>query len=197
MSYIPEMVWNDSGSNGGDGLWASGGGISIYYQQPTWQAGLPGTSAASGMRTVPDVAVTASGAHDGYIINENGSFYVIGGTSAASPSFAGVMALVVQSQGGTGQGNANTSLYPLVNAKTNPFHPTLTGNNSVPGVTGFTSNGSRIVWPPALAQLTQRSWSAVGEQVPTAAAVPVRGAVLVPPIPTSRSRFHLPAAHCW
>jgi len=28
--YIPEMVWNESGANGGSGLWAGGGGASIY-----------------------------------------------------------------------------------------------------------------------------------------------------------------------
>jgi subtilase family serine protease len=141
LSYIPEVVWNESGSNGGSGLWASGGGASITYTQPTWQKGVTGTSAANGMRAVPDVAMTAAG-HDGYIIEENGGLYVIAGTSAASPSFAGVMALVVQSKGGTGQGNANTGLYALLNANKNPFHSTPSGNNSVPGVTGFTASGA-------------------------------------------------------
>jgi len=89
---------------------------------------------------VPDVAMSAAG-HDGYVIYENGSYWIISGTSAASPSFAGVMALVVESQGGTGQGNANAGLYPLVNAGHNPFHATPSGNNSVPGVTGFTASG--------------------------------------------------------
>jgi uncharacterized membrane protein len=92
------------------------------------------------MRAVPDVAMTAAG-HDGYIIEENGSYWVIAGTSAASPTFTGVMALVVQAQGGKGQGNANPGLYALLNAAKNPFHSTLSGNNSVPGVSGFTASG--------------------------------------------------------
>jgi subtilase family serine protease len=142
LSYIPEKVWNESASvSGGSGLWASGGGASIIYSQPTWQKGISGISAANGMRAVPDVAMTAAG-HDGYIIVENGSYYVIAGTSAASPSFAGVMALVVQSKSGVGQGNANTGLYSLLNASKNPFHATPSGNNSVPGVTGFTASGA-------------------------------------------------------
>ncbi len=65
----------------------------------------------------------------------------VGGTSASSPSFAGLMALVVQK---TGQrwGNANTKFYPLANAQyasggTVMFHDVTSGNNSVPGVTGF------------------------------------------------------------
>ncbi len=140
LSYIPEEVWNESGSNGGAGLWASGGGGSLVYSEPSWQKTVSGTSAANGMRAVPDVAMTAAG-HDGYIIYENGSFWAISGTSASSPSFAGVMALLVQAKGGAGQGNANAGLYPLVNAAHSPFHVTPSGNNSVPGVAGFTASG--------------------------------------------------------
>ena len=141
LSYIPEEVWNESGLDGGSGLWASGGGASVVYAQPAWQKGVSGTSASNGMRAVPDVALTAAG-HDGYVIYENGSYYVISGTSAASPSFAGVMALVVEKQGGTGVGNANAGLYSLLSAAHNPFHATPSGNNSVPGVAGFTASGA-------------------------------------------------------
>jgi len=140
LSYIPEEVWNESGSNSGSGLWASGGGASAVYTEPSWQKLVSGTSAANGMRALPDVAMAAAG-HDGYIIYENGSFWVIAGTSAASPAFAGVMALVVQAKGGAGQGNANAGLYPLASAAHNPFHATPSGNNSVPGVPGFTASG--------------------------------------------------------
>src|ERR1039458_131564 len=93
------------------------------------------------MRAVPDVAVTAA-AHDGYVIYENGSYYVVSGTSAASPSFAGGMALVVERQGGTGVGSANPGLYSLLNSAANPCHATPSGSNSVPGVTGFTASGA-------------------------------------------------------
>jgi pseudomonalisin len=141
LSYIPEEVWNESGTRGGSGLWASGGGASLYFTQPAWQKGISGTAAANGMRAVPDVAMSAAG-HDGYIIVEDQNYYVISGTSAASPSFAGVMALVVQSKAGIGQGNANPGLYALLNASKSPFHATPSGNNSVPGVTGFTASGA-------------------------------------------------------
>ena len=139
LSYIPEKVWNESASDGGSGLWASTGGVSIAYAQPSWQAGVPGAN-SNGMRAVPDVALTAA-SHDGYLICENGSFWIIAGTSAASPSFAGIMSIVNENKGGTGQGNANPTLYGLLNASSNPFHATPSGNNSVPGVTGFTASG--------------------------------------------------------
>ena len=157
LSYIPEEVWNESGSNGGAGLWASGGGASVVYPEPSWQKGVSGTSAANGMRAVPDVAMAAA-AHDGYILYENGSYWVVSGTSAASPTFAGVMALVVEAKGGTGQGNANAGLYPLVDSTHNPFHATPSGSNSVPGVTGFTASGA------AYNQATG-GWGFAGERV--------------------------------
>jgi pseudomonalisin len=94
------------------------------------------------MRAVPDVAVTAAG-HDGYVLYENGSYYVVSGTSAASPSFAGVMALVVERQGGTGRGERQCgAVFPAEAAAPNPFHATPSGNNSVPGVAGFTASGA-------------------------------------------------------
>jgi subtilase family serine protease len=141
LGYIPEEVWNESRSNGGTDLWATGGGASQVYAQPAWQRGVSGASTSNGMRAVPDVALSAA-AHDGYVINENGSCWIISGTSAASPAFAGIMALLVQATGGVGQGNANAGLYPLLNATHNPFHATPSGNNSVPGVAGFTASGA-------------------------------------------------------
>jgi pseudomonalisin len=135
LSYIPEVAWDASGP--GYGLWASGGGASTVYAKPSWQAGagVP----ADGKRDVPDVALTSAG-HDGYIIYQNGGLYVVGGTSAASPSFAGVMALVVQNTAAR-QGNANLAFYSLA-AKQRAggaaaFHDITIGNNSVPGQAGF------------------------------------------------------------
>jgi len=141
LGYIPEQVWNQSASNGGTGLWASGGGPSQVYAQPAWQAAVTGASAANGMRAVPDVSLSAA-SHDGYLVDQNGSSYIFSGTSAAAPSFAGIMALVVEKAGGTGQGSANSRLYALVNAESGPFHPTPSGNNTVPGVSGFWANGA-------------------------------------------------------
>jgi len=141
LGYIPETVWNESAADGGYGLWASGGGVSAVYAQPAWQQEVAGASAANHMRAVPDVAMTAA-AHDGYVLYENGSYWIVSGTSAATPSLAGVMALAIESLGGAGQGNVNPALYALVNAAESPFHATQTGDNSVPGVAGFTASGA-------------------------------------------------------
>jgi pseudomonalisin len=141
LGYIPEEVWNESALNGGAGLWASGGGASVVYAQPAWQADVNGAGAANGMRAVPDVALSAAD-HDGYFLFENNSYWIVSGTSVAAPSFAGVMALVVDSQHGAAQGNANPGLYSLVSSASNPFHPTPSGNNNVPGVAGFMANNA-------------------------------------------------------
>jgi pseudomonalisin len=136
LSYIPETVWNESG---GSGLWSGGGGVSAVYAKPAWQngAGVP----ADGRRDVPDVALTAA-VHDGYLVFMNRSTWVCGGTSAASPSFAGLMALVIQNAGAR-QGDANTTLYSLASNQRSGgaavFHDVTAGNNSVPGVAGFTA----------------------------------------------------------
>jgi subtilase family serine protease len=135
VSYIPEVVWNESGS--GAGLWSSGGGTSTIYAKPSWQVGtgVP----ADGKRDVPDVSLTSAG-HDGYLIYQEGGLYVVGGTSAASPSFAGIMALVVQGTAAR-QGNANSVFYPLATKQTaggvSVFHDITSGSNTVPGQNGF------------------------------------------------------------
>jgi subtilase family serine protease len=134
VSYIPEVAWNESSAGG---LWATGGGMSIIYAKPSWQtgSGVP----ADGKRDVPDVSLTSAG-HDGYLIYQSGGLYVVGGTSASAPSFAGAMALVVQNSAAR-QGNANTAFYSLATRQraggASVFHDITSGNNSVPGQTGF------------------------------------------------------------
>jgi pseudomonalisin len=139
LSYIPETVWNESGG----ALWASGGGKSLYLSKPSWQAspGVPVDSA----RDVPDVSLSAS-QHDGYIMYLNGGQYVVGGTSAATPSLAGIVAVLEQYNLGR-QGNINPTLYGLYQKQASGgsypyFHPTLSGNNSVPGQAGFSATGA-------------------------------------------------------
>ena len=186
ISYIPEEVCNESASNGGAGLWASGGGASTVYTQPVWQANVNGTGAANGMRAVPDLALAAAD-HDGYFIAENGTFWIASGTSAAAPSFAGIMALVVQSQHGALQGNANPRLYTLAGAADDLFHTTPSGDNSVPGVSGFTATGAAYNLATGLgsvdAALLVKGWSTASQIVP-------------PPRPIRCSRFGLLPMQC-
>jgi kumamolisin len=93
-----ERAWKD-----GDGLrshngGSTGGGVSTRITRPAWQAGLdiapvnPGQIAG---RIVPDVAANAS-AITGYFIVANGQQEISGGTSAAAPLWAGLVARMNQ-----------------------------------------------------------------------------------------------------
>jgi uncharacterized protein (TIGR03437 family) len=138
LSYIPEMVWNDSALLGA--LWAGGGGVSTVFPKPSWQAG-PGVP-NDNARDVPDLALAASFSHDGYNVVRDGALTTTGGTSASAPVFAGILALVnqylvsngIQSQ--PGLGNVNPMLYQLAPAANGAFHDITVGNNIVPCVVG-------------------------------------------------------------
>jgi hypothetical protein len=140
LSYIPEKAWNDSALGGG--IAASGGGASAMFAKPWWQTG-PGVPADQA-RDVPDVALSASGDHDGYVIYASGGLMAIGGTSASSPSFAGIVALINQyvvakgSQLKAGLGNINPNLYSLAQNTTGVFHDITVGDNIVPCTSGST-----------------------------------------------------------
>jgi subtilase family serine protease len=149
VSYIPEMAWNDTTFNGT--LSASGGGASSCglstlsgtctggFPKPSWQTGT-GVPADS-VRDVPDVAMSASADHDGYIVCDSGSCasgignspQIVGGTSASAPVFGGIVTLLNQFLGGSGLGNINSRLYQLAqNSSNGVFHDVTTGNNIVP-----------------------------------------------------------------
>lgn len=170
LSYIPEDVWNESCTvaqcgRTSAGLWSSGGGASIFFPKPSWQTGVAGIP-NDGMRDVPDVSMTAAG-HDAYLLCLDGSctpnsrgriqFQGYSGTSAATPSFAGIVALVVQ-RTGVRQGQVTNVLYTLA-ARQSPascngssvaglpaatciFNDVTMGNNAVPGETNYGSSSA-------------------------------------------------------
>ena len=129
--YIPEMAWNESSYTAGsasNSLYAGGGGASVVWSRPSWQTG-PGVPSGS-TRLTPDVSLTAAG-HDGYLIEFDGSLYQVGGTSAATPSFAGLMAILNQYTH-SANGNPNSKLYALAASVPSVFHDVTTGSNGVP-----------------------------------------------------------------
>ena len=132
LSYIPEGVWND-GTPGNPS--AGGGGASVYFGQPSWQTG-PGVPANSA-RNVPDLSLSASAEHDGYLVYTGGQLQVYGGTSASTPTFAGITALLNQylvsagGQAAPGAGNINPRLYALAQSGAGAFHDITSGNNIV------------------------------------------------------------------
>jgi subtilase family serine protease len=106
-------------------LYGAGGGESHLFAQPAYQAGIT----PAGARGVPDVAMDAD-VTTGMLIGETQTFpegahydqYRIGGTSLASPLFAGMTALAFQNAGG-GVGLLNPTIYAHQSAFTDVTGP--------------------------------------------------------------------------
>jgi subtilase family serine protease len=146
----------------------SGGGFSHVFPTPAYQNNLPaGSTPIGAMRGVPDVALQASATTGALIyvsLPPYQGWYLIGGTSLATPQWAGLVAIAAQMKG-SGLGPINATLYALASGPnySTYFYDVYTGNNqanlTVPGypatngwdpVTGLgTPNAATLV--PALA----------------------------------------------
>jgi subtilase family serine protease len=133
LSYIPEIVWNDSNQAAG------GGGVSTHVTKPSWQSGTGVPN--DGYRDVPDIAFTASKTVDGLLfcsggsctsgfLNSSSTADISGGTSAGPAVFSGVLALLVQKTG-TPLGLLNPNLYSLAAISSTVFHDITQGSNQV------------------------------------------------------------------
>ncbi|HEX8894510.1 MAG TPA: hypothetical protein VF783_14360 [Terriglobales bacterium] len=162
FSYIPEGAWNDTSGQSSGNISATGGGVSTIYPAQSWQTG-PGVPSPATGRYVPDLAFAASPSSDGYLIcsqsscvngyrNAKSNFDVIGGTSAGTPTYAGILALYNQVKGGA-QGNINSQLYSIVSTYPLPgnsntswaYNDITTGNNIIvcrSGSTGCPTSGT-------------------------------------------------------
>jgi subtilase family serine protease len=146
-----------------------GGGVSGLYQIPSWQTG-PGVSNqfSNGQRQTPDVAADADPL-TGYRIyytdrscSGNDCWTVAGGTSAAAPFWAGIIALANQ-EGNRKLGFLNPALYQIgaASASGGPaaFHDVTGGGNlyyqATPGwdySTGWGSPDAAVLVPALLGQ---------------------------------------------
>ena len=123
----------------------SGGGVSALSGHPAWQSG------SAGGRTIPDISMDAApetGMEFGEHLDANGTpdprgnYRVVteGGTSLATPLFAGLQALAQQKHGAP-LGFANPALYRLA------------GTAAINDVTATPQNNQALVfsWGPAVA----------------------------------------------
>ena len=172
LGYIPERPWNDSTSSdaaladnipllsgGVAEVVGGGGGRSTVYSKPPFQSAL---TPADGARDLPDVSLLAANGLYGalWLVCEtrpifgpdcataNGTFTSgarfsgVGGTSASTPAFAGILAQVVQSTGAR-LGQANNVLYKLAaNNYSTVFHDVTIGNTAVVCASGSPDCGS-------------------------------------------------------
>jgi hypothetical protein len=115
------------------------------YPKPSYQSGI---TPADSVRDLPDVSLFAANGYnlsayaicanpgdcnsDGQVVDSSTPVVVtgVGGTSASSPAFAGIMSMVVQKYGA--QGQANYVLYPLHQQYPAAFHDVTVGSNNSP-----------------------------------------------------------------
>jgi subtilase family serine protease len=137
-----EKVWNNGIGNAG------GGGISSLWAMPSYQAdadpwvgtvnadssGTPCAAESGDCREVPDVSADAVG----YVIYWDGFWTSTGGTSAATPTWAALVALTNASSAcsGTTVGFANPLLYDVAGSDPNDFHDITVGDNDESGSHG-------------------------------------------------------------
>ncbi|HWF75446.1 MAG TPA: protease pro-enzyme activation domain-containing protein [Solirubrobacteraceae bacterium] len=151
-----QAVWNNGGNLGtllGTSAGAGGGGISAFWKMPSYQSGAPSSlhvinadstgslcGATSGYcRQVPDVSANAD-PFTGYLIYYQGAWGGIGGTSAAGPVWAALIALADASPActGTSVGFANPALYRVAGGPqyAAAFNDVTAGNNDFTGTNG-------------------------------------------------------------
>ncbi|WP_417554813.1 S53 family peptidase [Microbacterium sp.] len=122
---VGQTGWQTSKYSLTDGAWAStggflyggGGGYSSNVPEPMYQKDA-GIVSPNGGRAVPDVAMDADPT-TGMLVGQTQTFtgkaaydtYRIGGTSLASPLFAGITALKIQANGHRGLGLLNPLIY--------------------------------------------------------------------------------------
>jgi subtilase family serine protease len=122
-----------SGSTFSEEAWqGSGGGFSRFYKTPSYQQTLPAADQQQlkGQRGVPDIAGAAD-PRTGLVIYQGGGWIMVGGTSAAAPLWAGIVALANQ-MAGHPLGFINPALYKLA-ASSNyarDFRDITVGNNT-------------------------------------------------------------------
>ena len=126
--FAGDYNWNP------DGYAGTSGGISTDVPIPAWQLGfnMVTNHGSTTFRNVPDVALTADNI---FLVSSGGAFSIVGGTSAATPLWAGFMALVNQQAVANGRPNIGF-LAPIVYALakttnyTACFHDIVAGDNT-------------------------------------------------------------------
>ncbi len=125
----------------------SGGGYSGIFAIPPWQAVTPGV--ASGLfKNLPDISMNAdpnTGAAEAFLISVPPPIFPIGGTSASSPTWAGLWALVDQNRRMHGHARLNnpaaalyhlqgSSAYYDITVGANGYFPARKGYDNATGL---------------------------------------------------------------
>ncbi len=145
-NYVSETAWS-----------GSGGGVSLYESQPSYQHGVVTQSTTN--RAIPDVSFDAdpnSGVmvYDSFSYGTSTPWVTLGGTSFSAPAWGAIIALADQGrvQNGLGTLDGSTQTLPMIYqlSQTDPsaFHDITSGSNGHSATTGYdlvTGLGSPVV----------------------------------------------------
>lgn len=171
-NYVSESAWS-----------GSGGGISKYESQPTYQKGI--VTQTTTKRAIPDVAFDADPNSGVPVVASfsNGTanpWMTLGGTSFSAPAWAAIMALINEARADNGLGTLDGAtqtlpmLYQLSQTTPSAFHDITTGNNGFAAGVGYdlaTGLGTPVVdvlVPAMSGTSTQTAYKLIVQNVPTA-----------------------------
>lgn len=130
-----ETVWNDQSTDPTQDNGATGGGVSVLFALPSWQASAkvpPQVGSTTQGRGVPDVASLAD-PQTPFVVAQPGGVGGVGGTSAAAPLWASLLSRCNAALG-TPVGFINPRLYGL---PAGSLRDITSGNNAAPGGQGY------------------------------------------------------------
>jgi hypothetical protein len=147
-----QLAINSAGNYQSETAWSgSGGGISAYESQPSYQKGI--VTQTRTMRAVPDVAYNASSGspYAVYDTSGYGGWIEVYGTSAGAPQWAALVAIADQGRALNGKGTldgATQTLPAIYQMPSSDFHDITTGSNgaysAAPGYDLVTGRGTPI-----------------------------------------------------
>lgn len=172
--YLSESGWS-----------GSGGGVSLYESQPTYQSQSGLVTQNTTQRTSPDVAFDANpntgvAVYSSVTYNSQSGWFQVGGTSAAAPQLAALVAVADQGRQVANAGTANplpnaqASIYNLASNATSyssDFHDITTGSNGSAPLDSATAGYDLVtgLGTPKVAALVQGLVSAQATTVVTTA----------------------------
>lgn len=136
-NHLGETAWN-----------GSGGGISVYEAEPSYQSLYPLPYA--GQRGVPDVAYDADPntgfpVYDSITFNNQSGWFQVGGTSAGAPQWAALIAIANSSRQAAGKAllnSSNATIYKLATLNySSDYYDITTGTNGTCGAVCAATGG--------------------------------------------------------
>ena len=167
------LILDQSGNYSSEMAWSgSGGGLSKYEYEPISQAQFPIANDIHGTRGVPDVSYNANpgtgyAIYDSVGVSGYSGWFQVGGTSAASPQWAALVAIANSQRAAARKANLSAtgaSVYAVGKSSlTANFHAVISGTNGSCGtlcdalagydyVTGLGTPQSKVLVPALAAR---------------------------------------------